>query len=352
MLYNLFSKIWGPPEEPYTRPSLQLDLTESIDTNATAPNNPGPGRNVGRLYDALGARLEHFLGRTAGRGRGRPSLTPNLHLPVLLDRNDSIDTNATGPNNPGPGRNVGRLFDAVGTRIEHLLNKSAGRLKLGPEAVAEEIRNLRRFRETFVLPVGHNGDGAVLPTDREVRTLKRLCRRLLKYCRSQELATQLKALNEVSALAIEDPYVRGLLVGVRSHPYLLPKYKESELYLSSIKAVISIKDNEIHELWSHYSQLMSRTKITPNDPDIIGLENRLTMHLSNPDVSFLVARHLRKSIDDVFFFHRLWRAWEYYIQVAISKPELIEWDSLNILFSHRSRDTENFVTSHASQIIQ
>lgn len=175
-----FFRFWERPDEPYTRPSLQLDRTESIDTLATAPNNPGPGRNVGRLYDALGVRLERVLKKATGRGHQIPEAILEFDQELDMSDSESIDTNATAPNNPGPGRNVGLLFDAVGKKIELVLNRTAGRLNLGPDAVAWQIRNLRHYRESFI--VGRDRNKGAPPTYEELRVIKRLCRRLLKYC--------------------------------------------------------------------------------------------------------------------------------------------------------------------------
>lgn len=180
---KLFDKFLNRPEETYVRPSLERsDSIESIASDATAPNLPGPGRNVGRLYDALGSKFERFLSNTAGVGResGQSDAQLSLQL-VRTDSPDSIASDATGPNNPGPGRNLGRLLDAVGGRVENLLNGRAGRLKLGPDAVAEEIRTLRRYNYTSTgrKILGFPG----IPTDEEHVALKKLCRRLLKHCR-------------------------------------------------------------------------------------------------------------------------------------------------------------------------
>ncbi len=214
MPLSLFSKISDHREEPYIRPSLQLiqtDDTDSIASDATAPNNPGPGRNVGRLYDTLGSRLEHFLKRTYGAGVGAEQ--SHAHLGLQLFQTDSTDSesidsiasDATAPNMPGPGRNLGRLLDALGMRLENLLNRRAGRLNRGPVAVAREIHNLRRYRKAFIL--GLIRDGQASPTDKEISrafweryersskefdnlpthedigNLKKLCGKLLKYCR-------------------------------------------------------------------------------------------------------------------------------------------------------------------------
>lgn len=183
MPINLLSNLLNRPEEPYIRPSFtRNESEESIASDATAPNNPGPGRNVGRLYDELGARLEHVLKRTSAVEPQPARLCQGVNaVNAQLDGTDSIDsiaTNATAPNLPGPGRNVGRLFDALGAKIEIMMNRRAQRLKLGPDAVAQEIRQLCRYCD-----VRRAEAGQPEATDREYRTTKKLCRKLLRYCR-------------------------------------------------------------------------------------------------------------------------------------------------------------------------
>ena len=68
-------------------------------------------------------------------------------------------------------------------------------------------------------------------------------------CRSHLLATQLEALEAVTMLAAEDPYVRQVLAGVLRKSYLSPEYSEQELHVASSKALISIKDNKVHDFW-------------------------------------------------------------------------------------------------------
>jgi len=180
--------------------------------------------------------------------------------------------------------------------------------------------------------------------------LKKLCRRLLRYCKSQELATQIRALDEVAALAIEDSCVREVLATALSNSYLLPKYKETELHISSVKAVISIKENAVHELWSHYNSLADQVFMRGNHIEIQGLYTEIERYLSDPDISFLVARLLRnsaKSRDEVEA-----GPWRFYLQVAIRNPQVVEWDSLSILFNSRSRKTEAFVRDCADRIMQ
>lgn len=67
--------------------------------------------------------------------------------------------------------------------------------------------------------------------------------------RSNVLSTQLIALEEVTALAIEDPVVRAILASSRLE-YLAPKYLEPDLLLASAKAFGSIKDAITHGLWT------------------------------------------------------------------------------------------------------
>lgn len=62
-----------PPPEPRSRPRLAqykfvqlqaaVDSSSTLSTNATADNLAGPGRTVGLLYNALGTRLEALLAR-------------------------------------------------------------------------------------------------------------------------------------------------------------------------------------------------------------------------------------------------------------------------------------------------
>lgn len=120
MRLRFFSKTSDHPEEPYVRPSLQLVQTDSFDSNITVRNNPGPGRNLGRLYDAVGAKIEHFL------------------------------------------------------------NNKADRRGLGPDAVARKIHSLRSATNRSW---GECEEILAVPTDEEYVTLRKLCRKLLKYCR-------------------------------------------------------------------------------------------------------------------------------------------------------------------------
>lgn len=89
----------------------------------------------------------------------------------------TISTDATAPNLPGPGRNVGCLFHWLGGRLETFMNKHASQLGRGPQAVADEIRRLRQH-SILDGPLS----SAFLSEDEE-KDLKRLLKRLLKYTR-------------------------------------------------------------------------------------------------------------------------------------------------------------------------
>ncbi|THH04582.1 hypothetical protein EW145_g5415 [Phellinidium pouzarii] len=70
----------------------------SLSTNATEPNLPGPGRTLGLAYDYFGAILERLVNRPKAR---TTTFSTGLHTSARAS-SESIDTNATAPNLPGP----------------------------------------------------------------------------------------------------------------------------------------------------------------------------------------------------------------------------------------------------------
>lgn len=120
---------------------------------------------------------------------GRPSNIDALQAGPLdnhlaMTRSDtisSIASDATASNLPGPGRTVGLLFDWLGNRFEVFLNKMATRRGLGPTATAREIRRLRRHYDTSFQ--SRLATALCSLPQAEVRTLKKLCDKLLKYTR-------------------------------------------------------------------------------------------------------------------------------------------------------------------------
>lgn len=55
----------------------------------------------------------------------------------------SVDTNATADNLPGPGRNLGNLIGYLGKALERYLSRQLSQRGVGPESVAEAIRKIR-----------------------------------------------------------------------------------------------------------------------------------------------------------------------------------------------------------------
>ena len=94
---------------------------------------------------------------------------------------NSVDTNATAPNLPGPGRTVGLLLEALGGRLEKFLNERAAKRGRGPGAVARDIR-LSRKHSSMTLLDRYSGSLEDL-SKKEVKSLKRSCKELLCYVR-------------------------------------------------------------------------------------------------------------------------------------------------------------------------
>lgn len=103
------------------------------------------------------------------------------HQLARIYTNSSVSTNATAPNLPGPGRTIGLLMDKLGAHLERFMNVWASRNGLGPKAVAQEIRRLRRHDETSI--VERHAGSIVQLSKRDEKLVKKLCERLLKYAR-------------------------------------------------------------------------------------------------------------------------------------------------------------------------
>ncbi len=164
--------------------------TTSISTTATAPNLPGPGRNLGLLLGRLGDGLERFVNNRAEKlastsASGGRTLGPGLQL-VRFNSHVSVDTNATAPNLPGAGRTVGNLLMTLGKGLERLMIRRAQQIGLGPEAVAKDIHAVydRMIARTDVYSLPWPGSYYNWrPSDAEAKALTKLCKKLLKYSR-------------------------------------------------------------------------------------------------------------------------------------------------------------------------
>ena len=90
----------------------------------------------------------------------------------------SVSTNATIKDQPGAGRTVGLFLNYVGLSLENVLNRRAGRLGLGPKAVADKIR----------LCIGRSEGEIYNPCNRdftkaETGAVKRLCKNLIRHAK-------------------------------------------------------------------------------------------------------------------------------------------------------------------------
>lgn len=101
--------------------------------------------------------------------------------PFRLVRSDTVDTNATAPNLPGPGRTLGLMLDMLGKRLESSLNKRAVKRGLGPESVARNIRLFRRHHEMSISERYSAASEEI--SSKEKKRLTKRCKILLRYAR-------------------------------------------------------------------------------------------------------------------------------------------------------------------------
>ncbi|KLO08845.1 hypothetical protein SCHPADRAFT_944117 [Schizopora paradoxa] len=297
-------------------PLNRTDTQSSISTNATAPNLPGPGRNLGLLFDRGGKHVESLLNKFSKAHRSanetsQTSQTSQTGSEVQL----SVSTNATAPNLPGPGRLVGLLLDGVGNRIESLLNKCANRIGMGPAHIAQEIRLLRGLRDLTIRELYSMHSSQL--SEREKKKLKKRCNKLLKFAGSKLVSTQLVALDEVTGLAIEDSLIREIFSECRLE-YLQPKYLEPNLFLTSAKALASIEEAATHELWS--SVILRQNSDSKFEYNRKSIENSLF----DPNTSFIAGRHLLNVVQCTTISVSFWLM-STYIQAASDAWLNIEW---------------------------
>lgn len=174
--------------------SILTTLTSSsLSTTATAPNLPGPGRNLGLLLGRLGGGLERFVNKRAERfgTTTRADTSHGLQL-VRVESRVSADTNATAPNLPGAGRTVGNLLSTLGKGLERLMTRRSLQIGLGPDAVARDIRAIyegstvvRTDKQTQgppgPIPLALPGSYLWEPSEAESKALMKLCKMLMKY---------------------------------------------------------------------------------------------------------------------------------------------------------------------------
>jgi len=214
-----------------SHPDLEAALS-LIDSDDTAPNLPGPGRNLGRLYDALGAQLVGFLMRRRKLKQSSVN-SDDTQLVVRIGSADntthdevkttSFGTNSTRSNLPGPGRTVGLFLGWLGKKLERQMNTLVTQRGAGPQAIAEKILRLRCIHDKpFLVLSVLDRDRRDLSTDeRSKRKLLRYCKKLFAYARSAVLSTQHQALDCIISLAICDTYIQSILNECLEHESFL-----------------------------------------------------------------------------------------------------------------------------------
>ncbi|KLO07531.1 hypothetical protein SCHPADRAFT_1001605 [Schizopora paradoxa] len=381
---NESTYVW-PSESVFQQSELErVESNSSISTNATAPNLPGPGRNVGRLTRYLGNHLERVINSSAKRLRSFKGTIFNPELTSAYDlqrtyTNSSVSTNATASNLPGAGRTVGLVLDWLGGRLDDLMNISAHRHGLGPRAVTQEIRRLLLHSETTIVE-RHSGFVYDL-TSKQEHILKKRCKRLLQYARHRIASTQFRALEEIINLTIEDPLVRFVFAELNIDRYLDAKFEESNLILASSRAIGSIRAAQVHDLWSgvllgRFSVLYSLSElsgkvplrsITSSDFDVTALRylhgqkindfdrflrslhedplfsflRQLKTSLGDSELSFLAARYLNvlrtqlsaNTNADPPLLNVVEQFCSYYFNEAVKSPSVAEWSNLDKLYS-------------------
>ncbi|KLO12981.1 hypothetical protein SCHPADRAFT_387797 [Schizopora paradoxa] len=175
---------------------------------------------------------------------------PNSHYDVKFyvltpTQSSASGTNAIGENLPGPGRNLGRLYDWLGQKFENILGKILFRAGYGPTNISRKIKIIRnpKWEEMESL--------AAELRDSDLRKLCRHCRKLVRYSRSGVLETQLRAVDAIIEFAIYDPLLNSILnyyVDSDSNEVLAwdISYSSSDPLLSSCrKALVSLSPSTI-----------------------------------------------------------------------------------------------------------
>jgi len=190
-------------------------------------------------------------------------------------------------------------------------------------------------------------------------------------------STQLKALDEILTLIVEDPYIRSTLAEYLDRR-LRPKYGESDVLIATSKVFFSVDSEatKIHDIWAG---VYKRTVFTTGMYSGMMQEpfEEMLGFISHPKYSFLAARHLNRGIKSFMrgelrtgtrHFSALERFLEEYLEVAAaasssSDSHLIEWSNLEscIQVYHRQHFTpmnnehgvaQRYITGMARSLIR
>ncbi|KAH8107619.1 hypothetical protein DFH11DRAFT_1168433 [Phellopilus nigrolimitatus] len=178
---------------------------------------------------------------------------------------DSVSTNATADNLPGPGRTLGLFYSSAGRHLEVQLGKIAGRLGRGPQATAVRIKkNSEVVTFVSVLPL------PISMVKFKAKKIEKDCKLLLRYVGSNALSTKGQALDHIIDLSL-DHHVRGLLKAMgavhlikraKKEIFLRDDYDASILSRSH-KALVSVADDtfmqDIKDLNESHMRIFNRT---------------------------------------------------------------------------------------------
>jgi hypothetical protein len=126
---------------------FELARVDTVDSDATVDNAPGPGRALDGLYQAGGRKLEGMLNRLVGNLLQKTSDSNKIYEgdaspPSELRRAntvESIDTEATESDLPGPGRGLDKLYQFAGRKLERTIGEMADGLGFGPAAAERKL---------------------------------------------------------------------------------------------------------------------------------------------------------------------------------------------------------------------
>jgi len=159
------------------------------------------------------------------------------------------------------------------------------------------------------------------------------------------LSTQLVALNEILELSITDPVIRFILKEFDIYR-LSPEYSEPDLIISTSKALGSLENAYVHDIWSSVISSHGH-RIFANETSF----NLVLNTLRDSETSYLAARYIihilntmlkdGANVEDKVF--RLFQSliWNCYILVAIQSPQNIEWQNMKWCLQNINLGREN-----------
>lgn len=296
--------------------------------------------------------------------------------PLTRSQSRASSINALGSNLPGPGRNLGRLYDWLGQKLEICLGKMLFRMDQGPANVSRKISMLRESKHS-------KGLTTAFPDSRYVRKLSRYCRKLVSYSRfvlslglpknllifdrSGVFETQLQAVDAISAFAIHDPFLNHVFNYHIANDELAWEISnpDSELLLASCrKALVALSPTvtALHDVARQYDGRAGNAGMTLDflhDSFVPVVSNYLLRVIQlvfpgagsasnsqqlfylfrDPDASFIAVRHLaalqrkRPSSSSLSIHFETLDVFQQLgillIRCALRCPEGIEWPILD-----------------------